>query len=277
MSTCHAQHVVQKTEESEIVAAPQELLDEPYLYQMTQHLYRWYMDESDVLHVSGDTNFTYWVRSKTPELDEGDRSRLADVIMPEFGFSVRLKCADYTIEETGVVVSNEVFKIVNVSKIVAPDTRPPGYSEKVVSYKAMRDYLFKERLHTVFPEGAVLDRLSNTVRKKLHDDARYNDEPPPDGEQIVYLSPVSPMANELWVFWETGRLLLHFYSDIELMNPAMWEHDKLGLNWYDVDEQVVVSMSEVAGSNAYLTRDQVGRALYNCIILGRRLTLNPQD
>ena len=43
----------------------------------------------------------------------------------------------------------------------------------------------------------------------------------------------------------------------------------------DIDEQTVVSLDEVAGSNAYLTRDQVGRALFNCIVLGKRMILNP--
>ena len=46
---------------------------------------------------------------------------------------------------------------------------------------------------------------------------------------------------------------------------------------YNIDEQTVVSLDEVAGSNAYMTRDQVGRALFNCIVLGRRLEFEPLD
>ena len=57
----------------------------------------------------------------------------------------------------------------------------------------------------------------------------------------------------------------------------MWEHEDLAVKMYDLDEQVVVSLDEVAGSNAYLTRDQVGRALYNCVVLGKRLELDPKD
>jgi hypothetical protein len=57
----------------------------------------------------------------------------------------------------------------------------------------------------------------------------------------------------------------------------MWEHDELAVSFYDLDEQVVVSLDEVAGSNAYLTRDQVGRALFNCIVLGKRVALDPDD
>ena len=97
----------------------------------------------------------------------------------------------------------------------------------------------------------------------------------PKGKRVVHLAPLSPIANEAWVFGETARLLVRFSSDIDLANPAVWEHEELAVDVYDVDEQVVVSLDEVAGSNAYLTRDQVGRALFNCVVLGRRLELEP--
>ena len=40
-------------------------------------------------------------------------------------------------------------------------------------------------------------------------------------ELIVHLAPLSPVANETWVFWEFGRKLFHFASDIDLANPAV--------------------------------------------------------
>lgn len=85
------------------------------------------------------------------------------------------------------------------------------------------------------------------------------------------------MANELWAFWEKGRLLVRFASDLDLANPHVWEHEELSARIYDIDEQAVVSLQEAPGSNAYLTRDPVGRALYNCIILGRRYVLPPPE
>ncbi len=69
--------------------------------------------------------------------------------------------------------------------------------------------------------------------------------------------------------------MLRFASDIDLSNPAMWEHDEMSVKLFDIDTQVVVSMNEVAGSNAYMTRDQIGRAMFNCIVLGQRVVLNP--
>ena len=84
----------------------------------------------------------------------------------------------------------------------------------------------------------------------------------------------------------TVRKVLHVgWSQIvqqiaQLRFPNVTERDKrhfreLAVDLFDVDEQVVVSLDEVGGSNAYLTRDQVGRALYNCIVLGRRLDILP--
>ena len=98
----------------------------------------------------------------------------------------------------------------------------------------------------------------------------------PAGKQIVHCAPLSPVADEVWVFWETGRLLLHFDSDMDLQSEALWKHSELTADVYDIDEQVVVSLQEVPGSNAYLTRDQVGRALYNCIVLGKKYELAPR-
>ena len=43
------------------------------------------------------------------------------------------------------------------------------------------------------------------------------------------------------------------------------------MDLYDIDEQVVVSLDEVAGSNAYLTRDHVGRILFNCMVHGETI------
>jgi hypothetical protein len=55
-----------------------------------------------------------------------------------------------------------------------------------------------------------------------------------------------------------------------LDNPALWEHQAIAIRTYDLLRQTVVSLHEMPGSNEFLTRDQVGRALFNCILLGRK-------
>jgi hypothetical protein len=93
------------------------------------------------------------------------------------------------------------------------------------------------------------------------------------GRQIAYLAPLSPVANEAWVYLENQKLLVRFASDIDLINPDVWKHEALMVRTWDVRNQVVVSLDEAAGSNAFMTRDQIGRALYNCVILGQRLEM----
>ena len=255
----------------------QELLEKPYLYEVVRHLYRWYMDEADVFRATRSKEFTFWVRGLHPKLDPGDRSRLGEIILPELGISVKVKKADYTIEELDLGVKTDTFKITNVSRISVPEKPSAGAAKVVVDYQEMRDYLFRTRSQVEFPEDELLMRLRLTVRKQILKDIREQGEEIPTGDQVVHFSPISPVANELWVFWETGRLLIRFASDLDLVNPVVWQFEDLAISLYDIDEQVVVSLDEVAGSNAYLTRDQVGRALFNCIILGRRLVLKPAD
>ena len=259
----------------EVTASP-ELREKAYLYEVTRHLYRWYMDESDAMKLVGQESFDFWVRDFAPALDEGDRSVFGEIVLPALGVSVRVKKADYTIEELGVVVKNDTFKIVNVSRLAAV---PPSekYVAVPVSYPEMREYLFKTRSKIAFPEGDLLMRLRVAAAAALEKKRPEAIEKDVVGPQIVHLGGVSPVANEVWLFWETGRMLIRFASDIDLSNPAVWDNEDLNVDLYDIDENVVVSLDEVSGSNAYMTRDQVGRVLFNCVVLGRREELIPKQ
>jgi hypothetical protein len=42
----------------------------------------------------------------------------------------------------------------------------------------------------------------------------------PQGDRIIHLAPLSAIANETWVFWEDGRKLFFFASDIDLANST---------------------------------------------------------
>ena len=247
-------------------------IDKPYLYEVMRHLYRWYMDESDIEKVAGLKDVTFRVRPLHPKLDAGDRSELAEITLADFGISVEAKKADYTIEELDAVISNDTFKITRVSRDIAN-----GEGREIkADYAEMRDYLFRTRKDAQFPEGDLLMRMRLAARKELKKQVESTGGPMPEGVQVVHLAPLSPVANEAWAFWEAGRILIRFASDIDLANPAVWEHEDLAVRIYDIERQVVVSLDEVPGSNAFLTRDQVGRALFNCIILGKRIELDPK-
>lgn len=252
------------------IAMPAELTDPKYLFEIVRQVYRWHLDENDVDQLSGITNFPFWVRMVDRPLDKDDQSRMAEIVMPLVGTLVKVKKPDYRIDELNLAVTGSVFRITNVSKIGVPGEPMPSHRVINVSYTEMREYLFRTRAEVAFPDQALFERLRVALRTELG--LRPTERTA--GRHIVHLAPLSSVANEVWVYLEGQNLLVRFASDIEITNPAVWEHETLMVKTWDVKTQVVVSLDEAAGSNAFMTRDQIGRALYNCIVLGQRLELN---
>jgi len=253
-----------------------ELTDRAYLSEITRHLYRWYLDERDVAPSINRGEFVFWILQLDPELDEGDNSRFAEITLPRLGVVVDVKKADYEIPELDLIVKNDSYKVTSVERRAPTESMPEGAVEIAIAYDEMRDYLFKTRNDMDAPAGKLLEQMRGAAREEISEYLTARDQPEPDGGQIVYLGPVSPVANEIWVYWETGRLLLRFQSDMDLTNPGVLEHDELAVDIYNIDEQVVVSLDEVPGSNAYLTRDQVGRVLFNCMVFGTSPANEPE-
>lgn len=245
------------------------------VYEVIGHLYRWYLDETDIQKATKAGNSTIWLREMTPKLDPGDKSRFAELILPVLGVMVILKKTDYTIEKLNIKVASDNFKITRVSRINMPKNLEKAYIPVNINRDDLRKYLFMRRGEVKFPDEKLTERLRSIVRPQIRQHLQRKSRKLPDTHQAIHVAPLSPVANELWVFWEAGRILIHFSSDLDINNPHAREYDKLSARIYDIDEQVVVSLQEVPGSNAYLTRDQVGRALYNCMILGKRVILEP--
>jgi hypothetical protein len=257
------------------VAVPAELVQPAYLYEVTRHLYRWYLDEAEVERVVQARQFVFWVRRLNASLDPGDQSQLGEIVLPQLGLSVKVKKADYVIEELQTAVKSRTFKITQVTRETVPATARGNYTVVAVDMKEMLDYLFRTRSQRDYPDAALLERMRQALRKELiRDGVVFTNAS--TAEQIVHLSPLSPVANEIWVYWETGRKLLHFASDIDLSNPAVWQHETMMVRYFDLDQQVVLSHEEAPGSNRFLTRHEVGRALFNCVVLGQRVVVQPR-
>lgn len=251
---------------------PDELTDSKYLFEIVRHIYRWHLDENDVDRLSGAQDFPFWVRRVSVPLDDGDHSSMAEIVMPLLGTLVKVKKPDYRIEELNVVVTGSTYRITGVSKIGLPEKPLAEHQVVNVKYEEMKAYLFRTRGEASFPDDALRERLRIAARKEMG----LNPEERSAGRHIAYLAPLSPVANEAWVYLENQKLLVRFASDIDLVNPAVWSQEALMVKTWAVMNQVVVSLDESAGSNAFITRDQIGRALYNCVVLGRRLEItNP--
>ncbi len=253
---------------------PPELLQVTNLYEVTRYLYRWKLEETEIENVLGEKKFIFWVRPVSAKLDPGDHSQFGEILLPQVNMRVKVKKTDDTIEELGTRVKSPNFKITHILREPAPGRRPAECTEVAVDMQEMRDYLFRTRNQHDYPDAELLQRMREALREEEHKEAlaatNLNTE-----QRVVYLAPLSPVANESWVLWESGHKLLYFSSDIDLANPAVWQHETLMAHVYDLDQQVVVSHDEAPGSNRFLTRYQVSRALYNCIVLGQRVEVPP--
>jgi hypothetical protein len=256
------------------LATPPELLHQSYLCEIVRYLYRWQLDESEVERILGEKKFVCWVRPLAARLDPGDRSLLAEILLPQLDLRVKVKKANYTIEELGTEVQSQNFKITQVTRGQLPFRCPRACSVVPVDMQEMRDYLFRTRNQHDYPDAALIEQLRQAVRQQAAGEGMLSTNAP-TGEQIVHLAPLSPVANETWVFWEAGHKLLYFASDIDLANPAVWQHQTLVSRIFDVDQQVVVTHEEAPGSNRFLTRYQVSRNIFNCIVLGQRVAVPP--
>ena len=240
-----------------------------FVYKVCRNLYRWEMDESTVLRASLDADIVALWRNLEVKLDKGDASRYRELYLPQFQMAVTLKKADYPIPETGQQVRNRDYTIQKVDRGEGPPVPTNAYERIVVNRKEMTAYLFKTRSQRAYPDAALQERLRAALRSAQSD----ADPAPAVGPQTVFVAPISPVSNNLWVFWENRGWLVKFSSDSDIDNPAYWEAEKVGVRVYDLAEHVVVSLDEVQGSHAYITRDWAARAVFNCVVFGQRLDL----
>jgi hypothetical protein len=206
-----------------------------------------------------------------PRLDADDDSRFCEVILPRVHMRIVLKQADYLVEELGQRVRNESFKVHSVGEYASPPAARSAYTVFRFDRGELADYLFRTRNDRAFPDEQLRERLRGAVRKTMG-------EPPADVEEgppVVYVAPLSPVSNDLWVYWENGHRIIRFSSDADLTQQVYWDLAGVDVHVYDLRKDVVVSLGEVPGSSKYVTRDWAARVLFNCIALGQKVTLPP--
>jgi hypothetical protein len=68
-----------------------------------------------------------------------------------------------------------------------------------------------------------------------------------------------------------------FSADMDLSNAGFAQLSQLRLEVIDLDKDVVASTKEVPGSNAFVTKDWVGRLFFNCILYGERMVRTAEE
>jgi hypothetical protein len=246
-----------------------DLVDREYAFELLRYLYRWYLDDDlfiDNPEIHRATEVEFWVRPLNPKADEEDESRYIEVLLPIIETEIILKKADYRIPESGTHIRNEDYKIATVDHykdLPAPESE---YIKIAYSRDEVIAYLYETRNQKRFPDDEVRNHLSTALRERM----LKEDPIEITGDQLIFLAPFSPVSNELWVFWENQRKIIRFTSDSDYGDAAIWENKYVGVDIYDLDDDIVISLLEMPGSNAYITKDAVGRILFNCVVLGQR-------
>jgi len=248
-----------------------EVLTREYVAEVLRYLYRWYADETMLASVSQYTDTELWARPLHPQLDAGDDSRFCEVLFPRVHMRIVLKQADYLVEELGQRVRNESFKVHSVGEYSALPAAAGEYTVFRFDRGELSDYLFRTRTDRVFPDEELRERLRAAVRRALGERPADVEE----GPAVVYVAPLSPVSNDLWVYWENGHRIIRFSSDADLTQKIYWELAGVDVHLYDLRENVVVSLGEVPGSSKYVTRDWAARVLFNCIALGQKVVMQP--
>ena len=262
---------------TEVPEPPAAVMEAAYLENIAEHLYWWYLDEED-LDVSDRTRFVFWVRRLCPEMDEADHSEWAEVRVPAFRRGVVVKRPDYVIEETGEAVKGKSFRIVNLFRLDEAgfgSEESEGWRKVELSVPEMLDEVYDRYQERRFPDRELTERLHRACRRAMELDVNGREA----GDQVMHIAPLSDVANEAWVYLENQSLLLQFTTDREIEAPgAPPDGEDLRVRGYDLVMDTVSSPDEIPGSTEFMTMDQAGRALYNCVVLGKRLiVINPED
>lgn len=258
---------------AEVGPAPAAVLELAYLTDLAQELYWWYLDE-EVMEMRRGAGFAFSVRRLAPELDEGDQSEWAEIRVPAFGLGVVVKRPDYRIEETGAEVRGRHFRISEVFRLEggrAPTDGLPGGPWTRVEFgagemlKRVRERLGELR----FPDEVLMDRLDRMCQRQVEiiGGIREHD------EQVIHIAPLSDVANDVWAYFDNQCWLVQFSTDRELEQTDGWSWEDFRVRIWDLRVDTVGALGELPGSNLAMTLDQAGRALYNCVVLGKRLVV----
>jgi hypothetical protein len=248
------------------------VFSQDYLAEVMRYLYRWHLDETALLTIDNASDIEILVRSVTPKLDEGDGSQFCELLVPQLSFLLILKKADYEVPEMSLRIENREFRVLRAEKYENLPAPRESYEAIRLPKKEILAYLYATRNKSEYPDPAMRERMRRALREQLNATGIVGRAE----AQTYYIAPISRVSNDLWVFWESGGKIIRFSSDTDLLSKAYWEYEKLGVHVYDLREHVVVSLAEVPGSNAYVTRDWAARVLFNCVVFGQRLTIVPE-
>ena len=244
-----------------------------YLRGVLKYVYYWHLDPAHFFEDDQDTNIEILIKKNSYSKDLNNSSVRYELIIPDLNLGIDLVKANYKINELDLQITNSSFKVVSVN----PDFREPVTNEEfqikfLSEDKTMRG-LFKSRYRPAELSGYVRTNIYKSLVKLSKLELGH----PLKKEHIFYVGPLSDYSNDIWIFWETERKLVKLSSASDYTSKAYWQLLPVFVKIYDLDSNVVVSLSEVSGSNAYITKSFAGRIMFNCIVDGEKIFIDGKD
>jgi hypothetical protein len=117
---------------------------------------------------------------------------------------VELKRSDYTVPEMNLAIVDRSFKVKRVTRQPDPAASRSNYQVGSYAMSEVHDYLFATRTNRV----TVSDNVRAAGRKLITDYLKTTHPAAFTEDQILYLSPMSPVCNDVWVSGRATRIIL---------------------------------------------------------------------
>ncbi len=244
-----------------------------YLRGALHYIYFWYLDSEHFFEYDQDKNLEILVKKIDYVKDKNNNSEQYNLIIPDLNFGVDLIKANYRIEELDLQITNSSFKIVAVYPNICEPGTNEGYSVKILKENRLFSELLKTRNKKSPPSEVIMKKLRKSLNKLIQVESKTASKLP----QTFYIGPLSKYSNDIWIFWETKKKLVKFSSATDFTTDGYWQLLPLFTKIFDLNTDVVTSLEEVSGSNAYITKTWAGRIMYNCIVDGLKIVIQPSS
>ena len=242
------------------------------LLEMVHYLFLWHYDQSFFVPGQGVEELQVYFRTVKRTLDPGDNSTFGELWFPATNMFVELKRSDYLIKETDYHVRDRHFKIRRVDRLAGPPAPLDEYRKTVLSRAELHDW-FQAHSHRAPP-------LPQTLRFRLRDtllENQFQTHWDTESVHIFHIAPLATVSNDVWILHENTNQLLQFSADMDVSDPATWEQLSLRLKFHQLDPRLILTPDRERGGEAELSKDFIGRVLFNCVVLGNRIEIMPAE
>ncbi|MGC4071146.1 MAG: hypothetical protein QM760_01235 [Nibricoccus sp.] len=233
--------------------------------------YYWYLDDGFFVAIQNETEIAIWVRNVEPSSrDAGDRSRFAEIWLPQAHVLLHLKQADYRIDELDLPVHSPNYRIVRGSFEKAPPGSRSDWKIIILPRDQVREAIRSERHQLHQPAPAVKKIALEAVRREMKSSKattphrRFSSQPAPPRTEVGC----------------TGLSVERFSTSPATWTwsiPALLEKLPLLVRQYHLGSNIVLRLrSRPDGSNAVLSRDYASRVLFVCLARGEEITFQPE-